>query len=399
MSLTIEVLGDSTWRLRLVLVLLAAFVLFQAYKTLTVAVKPWEDFPLVELEGLDAATSWTKHAAETLARGREITNDGFFQIMTGNGPKIVVPNRYLEEVRASKELDTKKGLDAQKAFSTEHFWRYSGMIGFKAMRLYPEPIRHVVTGKVNAAMFAMTKELASEAVDVIDASMPSKGAADACWQSVAMQPVCEEIVARLSTLLFLGRDACRNRSWINIVRSYTFNAFRASAKLRACSPLLRPLAHQFWFTESKIVREQCADAAITIKPLIEERQRLIDAGEYKALKVGDTLGWLLESSQRYGQHIDAVGSQMLLTLGAVHNTTETMHVAVLDLCKHPEVVQPLRDELVRVLKEEGGWNKNIFTKLRLLDSFLKESQRMLPVSVIQIRRALSKSSLIDVSWR
>jgi cytochrome P450 len=298
-------------------------------------------------------------------------------------PRLSPPNRFLEEIKNNKDLDAQKGLDAQKAFSTEHFWTYSGMIGFKAMRKYPEPIRHVVRGKVNAAMLVMTKELASEAAAVIDIDMPSNDAADGEWHSVAMFPVCEEIVARLSTLLFLGRDACRDRKWLDVVRSYTSNAFRASARLRACSPLLRPLAHRFWFPESKIVRKQCADAEMTIKPMIEKRRQLIAAGEYESLKVGDSLGWLLEASQAHGQYIDAVGSQMLLTLGAVHNTTETMNVAVLDICKHPDVVQPLREEIVRVLTEEGGWNKNVFAKLHLMDSFLKESQRMLPVSLMQ----------------
>lgn len=383
MSFAVDVMSDNRLAVQLVLLLGTTFVLFRIYTSLVAPTKPWRDFPLIELEGLDAATSWTKHASETIFRGREVTNDGFFQIMTGNGPKIVAPNRFLEEIKANKDLDAQKGLDAQKAFSTEHFWTYSGMIGFKAMRKHPEPIRHVVRGKVNAAMLAMTKELASEAALVIDASMPSNNAADGEWHPVAMQPVCEEMVARLSTLLFLGRDACRDRRWLDVVRSYTFNAFRASARLRACSPFWRPWAHRFWFPEGKIVRKQCAHADMMITPMIEKRQRLIAAGEYKSLKVGDTLGWLLEASRRYGQYIDCVGSQMLLTLGAVHNTTETMNVAVLDICKHPDVVQPLREEIIRVLTEEGGWNKNVFAKLHLMDSFLKESQRMLPVSSIQ----------------
>ncbi|TPX19316.1 hypothetical protein DIZ76_017104 [Coccidioides immitis] len=382
MSLALDVITDSRVLVRLAL-LGAIFVLFRIYKSLIAPTKPWPNFPVIKLDGLDAATSWTEHALETIFRGREATNDGFFQIITGNGPKIVAPNRFLEEIKANKDLDAQKGLDAQKAFSTEHFWTYSGMIGFKAMRNYPEPIRHVVRGKVNAAMLAMTKELAAEAVAVIDASMPSKDAADDEWHSVSMQPVCEEIVARLSTLLFLGRDACRDREWLDVVRTYTFNAFRTSARLRACSPIWRPLAHRFWFSESKMVRKQCAHADMMIKPMIEKRQKLIAAGEYKSLKVGDTLGWLLEASQRFGKYIDCVGSQMLLTLGAVHNTTETMNVAVLDICKNPDVVQPLRNEIVRVLKEEGGWTKNVFSKLHLMDSFLKESQRMLPVSLTQ----------------
>ena len=58
-----------------------------------------------------------------------------------------------------------------------------------------------------------------------------------------------------------------------------------------------------------------------------------------------------------------------------------------DLACRPEYIQPLRDEIDKVIAEDGqdvgeeGFpklKKTSMTKLRKLDSFLKESQRLSP---------------------
>ena len=46
-----------------------------------------------------------------------------------------------------------------------------------------------------------------------------------------------------------------------------------------------------------------------------------------------------------------------------------------DLAAHPEYVQPMREEVEKILGHEG-WTKSSVLKLRKLDSFIKESQRL-----------------------
>jgi cytochrome P450 len=63
--------------------------------------------------------------------------------------------------------------------------------------------------------------------------------------------------------------------------------------------------------------------------------------------------------------------------------------AIYDLITHPEYIRPLREEIERVMEEDGyevdeenphlkNLNKASLPKLKLLDSFLKESQRFSP---------------------
>jgi hypothetical protein len=48
--------------------------------------------------------------------------------------------------------------------------------------------------------------------------------------------------------------------------------------------------------------------------------------------------------------------------------------SMLNLAARPECVAPLREELQEVIASEG-WTKTSLTKLRKMDSFLKESER------------------------
>jgi DNA-binding SARP family transcriptional activator len=48
-----------------------------------------------------------------------------------------------------------------------------------------------------------------------------------------------------------------------------------------------------------------------------------------------------------------------------------------NLLTRPEYEQPIREEIIAVIKEEG-WSKTAMGKLRKLDSFIKESLRVTP---------------------
>ena len=55
--------------------------------------------------------------------------------------------------------------------------------------------------------------------------------------------------------------------------------------------------------------------------------------------------------------------------------------ALFQMCEHPEYSPELREEVRSVIEEKQGWRKTILIKLRKLDSFIKESQRVHPPSL------------------
>lgn len=97
----------------------------------------------------------------------------------------------------------------------------------------------------------------------------------------------------------------------------------------------------------------------------------------KPPKVSDAIGWMVEMAD--GKKVDYVAAQLSLTVAAIHATTEALTIALLDLATYPDLIPQLRQEVIDVLSD-GGWSKQTLYKMKLMDSFLKESQRLHPVS-------------------
>lgn len=90
--------------------------------------------------------------------------------------------------------------------------------------------------------------------------------------------------------------------------------------------------------------------------------------------------WMEECAR--GRSYDPTIAQLTFSLAAVHTTTDMLTQVIYDLCDQPDLVQALRDEAIEVLREDG-WKKTALYKMKLMDSVLKESQRLKPTSIGQ----------------
>lgn len=54
--------------------------------------------------------------------------------------------------------------------------------------------------------------------------------------------------------------------------------------------------------------------------------------------------------------------------------------ALYDLAIHPEYMKEMRDEIEAIIAEDG-WTKPAMQRMRKVDSFLKESQRLNSLSI------------------
>ncbi|KAJ0121347.1 Cytochrome PaP450-5 [Diaporthe amygdali] len=140
-----------------------------------------------------------------------------------------------------------------------------------------------------------------------------------------------------------------------------------------------------WFhPKAKAARALLNEARAMIQPMHEQRKRDMAAGKPVP---ADTLTWFEEVAK--GQAYDAAVVQLTMALAGLHSSTDLLCAVMLNLSEHPDVVEPLRQELVQVLKREG-WKQTTFSQLTLMDSVLKESQRLKPVG-----RAFFKRVAVD----
>ena len=91
------------------------------------------------------------------------------------------------------------------------------------------------------------------------------------------------------------------------------------------------------------------------------------------IKHEDTITWMEEAA---GEHpLDQAAIQLAFAVSALHTTSEAFRQVLLDLCMHPELINAIRDEARNAISESGWTIAGLF-KMQLLDSVMKESQRM-----------------------
>ena len=93
----------------------------------------------------------------------------------------------------------------------------------------------------------------------------------------------------------------------------------------------------------------------------------------------DALQWTMDM----GEPDEGLADLQLFLAGvAIHTTGAALTHMVYDLCQNPWLIPELRREIEEIFVGEDIWSaqSNLHLhKLKLLDSFMKESQRMNPI--------------------
>lgn len=350
-------------------VIIGSLILGLVYHILT-GDRPYAGLPSITIQRkgwkalLPAKFAWITDGKAIQLKGLKECN-GPFQVLTGSGYKVIVPNHF------ANELKSHPNLNFNEAFAKDFFVHYPGFDGMLQGLKDGTFIQEVVRVKLTQSLGLVTDDL----IDETSAALHDTLGEDSNWQTRPIKQDVLDIVARLSSRVFLGKELCRNKTWLQISKDYTVDTFMASNLLRLCPGLLRPVVYWFIPTCTRL-RKEVRDAKRLILPEVERRRKRAEqalaAGE-KPPKAADTIGWMVEMSK--GRQVDYVAGQLSLTTAAIHTTAETTSKCIYQLCDNPEIVQPLREEMIQVLREDG-WSKTSLYKMKLLDSFLKEVQRI-----------------------
>lgn len=88
--------------------------------------------------------------------------------------------------------------------------------------------------------------------------------------------------------------------------------------------------------------------------------------------------WMEQCAKR--RPYDAAIAQLTFSVAAIHTTSDMLVQVLYDICLYDGLVEELREEVTTVLKAEG-WTKTALQKLKLMDSVMKESQRLKPSQI------------------
>lgn len=202
------------------------------------------------------------------------------------------------------------------------------------------------------------------------------------WKEIAVHKTILDIIARLSSRVFLGDQLCRDEKWLEITKEYTVTMFTAAHALHAYPRALRKLVH--WFVpECKKLRSQFVEAKRVIAPVIDKRRKLRtkarEAGQ-PVPEFNDALDWANQEAAIQRATCDPASFQLTLSVAAIQSSSDLLEQVMLDLANHQDMFQPLREEIVTALRADG-WKKTSLYNMKLLDSVMKESQRMKPLDM------------------
>ncbi|KAJ5464392.1 Cytochrome P450 [Penicillium daleae] len=299
---------------------------------------------------------------------------GAFRVVTENGIRTILSADYAEDIRSHRLL-TLSG-----ALVTEH---HVNIPGFDAVKVTvtSDIIQDTVRTKLTQNLINITEPMSIEASLVLKDQWTDEPA----WHDIHLRPKALGLIAQLSSRVFLGEKICRNPDWLRITVNYTIDSLMAAAQLRLWPEALRPIAARF-LPKCQRIREELTEAKDIIFPVVEDRQRARKAAivEGKPEETyHDAIQWLEENCQ--DQTFDQAAMQLALSTAAIHTTTDLLTQTILDLCGREELVDELRKEIVSVLGD-GGWNKSTMYKLKLMDSVIKESQRVKPMAIAKMAR-------------
>ncbi|KAF7195294.1 Cytochrome P450 monooxygenase [Pseudocercospora fuligena] len=334
-------------------------------------------FPVVNKYSWDftkrkAHAAYMQDARGLVARGLK-EKSGPITLDTPSGPRIVLPSSLTDFVKNNKDLNH------QELVYHDFFGNYPG---FEANAVMHNPD--------NVVIDTIRKKLSNNARLIpIMSGHVGEGLADIwgdseSWHILDWVPDTMKLVSRAAACAFAGEHLARDAEWQRMTQTYATNFFSAAFELKRWPDWTRPILH--WFLPGATeCRRLVKDVSIATNAEIDRRRKEKDAGEN--INYPDALTWAQEIAG--DKKVDHGAIQLAFAMGALFTTSEALREMLIDLCEHQELIEPLRKEIREALSSSGV-TLAALAKMNLMDSVMKESQRLGPPSIVGLERQATK---------
>lgn len=325
--------------------------------------RPKSSFPIVnaypnDYDNKKAYASYASNAKQLIANGLA-EHQGPITILAPGGPKVILPASLTEWAKANKDLDH------QELVKDDFFSDYPG---FEAQTAIHHPDR-VVINVIKAKLSKNEASFPAINSNLSDALLQYWGGEES-WHAIDWQQDTTCIISRATAAVFVGPDLAKNPEWQKVTIKYVTDYFTAVTQLQYWPAVVRPIAH--WFNPFS---RACKEGITRARELLQDEMTRRNAAKASGAAYNDTIEWTTAAA---GDHkFDQAAVQLGLAVAALFTTSEALRQTILELCKNPETMSELREEIQQVIAEHG-WTMSALFKMKLLDSVLKESQRTLP---------------------
>ncbi|KAI5118160.1 hypothetical protein M0805_005782 [Coniferiporia weirii] len=240
----------------------------------------------------------------------------------------------------------------------------------------------IIRSQLTRSLGARFEDIKDELTSSFEELIPAKGNE---WIAIPALQTVRQIVCRTSNRLLVGLPLCRNQDYVDLNISFTIDVSVTALRISKIPVLLRPIFGALITKTPQSIRRGLKH----LGPVFDARRReLEEHGEDWADKPADMITWLLEDAPEDEKcsNTELTKRMLVINFAAIHTSSNTFTHALYYLALEREkYVGPLREEVERVLKEEG-WTKVAMTAMRKLDSFMKESLRLNAVNMLVLNR-------------
>ncbi|KAH7113724.1 cytochrome P450 [Dendryphion nanum] len=315
---------------------------------------------------------------KTIKEGFQNYKGKYFTLKESHGETVILPTQFMEELKALPDNMLNLDDEIDERFLSEYSLFTTTSVGGR------------ISTVVNSVKNELTKTLGNLMGDIHEEVVYSfQELFPPCddWTEVDIQSKLVRIVALVSGRIFVGLPMSRNQEYLDCIIEFTLNVFFAVPEIRAYPRLLR-WTSRYLNTKVRAVHKSLATMRRLMAPIITDTKRQLENGTGPH----NMCAWNIKNSNQKERDSLNIQAQMQLatSMAAIHTTSMTVTNAIFDLAARPEYLQPLRDELqdVRASESSPYLNKTSMPKLRKLDSFLKESHRLSPISLLNMRRKI-----------
>ncbi|KAJ6784660.1 hypothetical protein PWT90_03223 [Aphanocladium album] len=317
--------------------------------------------------------------ASKLLRGWFAKNPSKPVVIYGDmGPVTVLPPTMANEIRNDSRLGFIEV--TQEAFHS-HLHGFEPFTFGQSEHLIQSIVRKDLTKQLAKVTAPLAEETSLGLSDLLSDSTE--------WHDANVRETILQLVARISSRVFLGDELCRNPDWLRVTKEYTVASFNAAEELRQWPYILRPIVNRF-LSSCLTTQAMLKEARTIVGPVIAKRYAARAAAAAAGLpyvESNDAMDWFATADSQ--QFYDAATFQLALSFAAIHTTTDLLSETLLRIAKSPEIIPALREEIISVYRSDG-WEKTALYKMKLLDSTIKETQRMKPISQISMVRLVKE---------
>lgn len=237
---------------------------------------------------------------------------------------------------------------------------------------FDSTMRHVLTRNTPAILASFTAEIGYAMQQTI-------GTCER-WTAITPREAMSRMASLLSGRAFVGLPLSRDEVWVDATVKFTGDVSRAWQVLRPIPWIIRPFVAPF-LSQVKSLKSQVKINEQKLAPVLAAKLDPRSSKEKNA-PGGDMIDWFISQYRKPPTTSQLSRDQLLATFASIYNLSNALTYIVFDLAAAKlDWVEELRAEVIEVVGESGVINKLNLPKLRKLDSFARESQRLSPPSL------------------